>query len=90
MSAMSSDPLFHGDYTEMGVRILRDLCRYCQGTGMIASSLLLLMEEEDAFWMLSTIVEDILPASYYSSTLLGKSSLQNMSPIVTVTMVISV
>jgi hypothetical protein len=40
---------------------------------MIASSLLLLMEEEDAFWMLSTIVEDILPASYYSSTLLGKS-----------------
>jgi len=40
---------------------------------MIASSLLLLMEEEDAFWMLCTIVEDILPASYYSSTLLGKS-----------------
>jgi hypothetical protein len=39
---------------------------------MIASSLLLLMEEEDAFWMLCTIVEDILPASYYSSTLLGK------------------
>jgi hypothetical protein len=58
-------------------RILRGLAwlypdiGYCQGTGMIASSLLLLMEEEDAFWMLCTIVEDILPASYYSSTLLG-------------------
>ncbi|KAJ9578238.1 hypothetical protein L9F63_005537 [Diploptera punctata] len=58
-------------------RVLRGLAwlypeiGYCQGTGMVASSLLLLMEEEDAFWMLSTIVEDILPASYYSSTLLG-------------------
>lgn len=44
---------------------------YCQGTGMIAGSLLLLMEEEDAFWMMCTIVEDILPASYYSPTLIG-------------------
>lgn len=44
---------------------------YCQGTGMIAASLLLLLEEEDAFWIMVTIVEDILPASYYSSTLLG-------------------
>jgi hypothetical protein len=44
---------------------------YCQGTGMIASYLLLFMEEEDAFWILSTTVEDILPASYYSPTLLG-------------------
>lgn len=44
---------------------------YCQGTGVIAASLLLFMEEENAFWMLATIVEDLLPASYYSSTLLG-------------------
>ncbi|ESN99630.1 hypothetical protein HELRODRAFT_113708 [Helobdella robusta] len=44
---------------------------YCQGTGMIAASLLLFMEEEDAFWMMSTIIEDILPASYFSNTLLG-------------------
>lgn len=44
---------------------------YCQGTGVIASSLLLLMEEEDSFWLMATIVEDLLPASYYSSTLLG-------------------
>ncbi|XP_055609393.1 small G protein signaling modulator 3 homolog [Uranotaenia lowii] len=44
---------------------------YCQGTGVIAASLLLLQEEEDAFWMMATIVEDLLPASYYSSTLLG-------------------
>lgn len=44
---------------------------YCQGTGVIIAALLLFMEEEDAFWMMATIVEDILPASYYSSTLLG-------------------
>ncbi|KAG8239521.1 hypothetical protein J437_LFUL016638 [Ladona fulva] len=44
---------------------------YCQGTGMMAASLLLLMEEEDAFWMMCAIVEDLLPASYYSSTLIG-------------------
>ncbi|KAL3289699.1 hypothetical protein HHI36_023099 [Cryptolaemus montrouzieri] len=44
---------------------------YCQGTGMIAANLLLLLEEEDVFWVMVTIVEDLLPASYYSSTLLG-------------------
>lgn len=38
---------------------------------MIAASLLLLAEEEDAFWLMATIVEDLLPASYYSSTLIG-------------------
>ncbi|XP_049786672.1 small G protein signaling modulator 3 homolog [Schistocerca cancellata] len=58
-------------------RVLRGLAwlypdiGYCQGTGMIVSSLLLLMEEEDAFWMMCAIVEDLLPASYYSSTLIG-------------------
>lgn len=29
------------------------------------------MEEEDAFWMMGAIIEDLLPASYYSSTLIG-------------------
>lgn len=38
---------------------------------MIVASLLLLLEEEDAFWIMVTIVEDLLPASYYSSTLIG-------------------
>lgn len=58
-------------------RILRGLAwlfpdiGYCQGTGVIAASLLLYLEEEDSFWMMATIVEDLLPASYYSSTLLG-------------------
>lgn len=44
---------------------------YCQGMGTVAASLLLFIEEEDAFWIMSAIIEDILPASYYSHTLLG-------------------
>uniref|UniRef100_T1J9C7 RUN and TBC1 domain-containing protein 3 n=1 Tax=Strigamia maritima TaxID=126957 RepID=T1J9C7_STRMM len=58
-------------------RILRGLAwlypdiGYCQGTGMIAASLLLFLEEEETFWMMCTIVEDLLPASYYNNTLIG-------------------
>lgn len=44
---------------------------YCQGTGVIVASLLLFLEEEECFWLMATIVEDLLPASYYSSNLLG-------------------
>ncbi|XP_078611297.1 small G protein signaling modulator 3 homolog isoform X2 [Branchiostoma floridae x Branchiostoma japonicum] len=58
-------------------RILRGLAwlypdiGYCQGTGMIAACLLLFMEEEEAFWMMCAIVEDLVPASYFSSSLIG-------------------
>ncbi|KAA0194887.1 Small G protein signaling modulator 3 [Fasciolopsis buskii] len=45
---------------------------YCQGMGLIAANLLLCLEEEIAFWMMCSIVEDLLPPSYYSSlSLLG-------------------
>ena len=37
----------------------------------MATVLLLLLEEEDAFWLLCTIVEDLLPASYYTPSLIG-------------------
>ena len=37
----------------------------------IVASLLLFVEEEDAFWLMCTIVEDLVPTSYYSSTLIG-------------------
>lgn len=40
---------------------------------MVVASLLLFLEEEEAFWLMCTVVEDLLPASYYSSTLLGKT-----------------
>ena len=37
----------------------------------IAASLLLFLEEEESYWMMCAIIEDLLPASYYSSTLIG-------------------
>ncbi|XP_074127885.1 small G protein signaling modulator 3 isoform X1 [Sminthopsis crassicaudata] len=58
-------------------RILRGLAwlypdiGYCQGTGMVAACLLLFLEEEDAFWMMCAIIEDLVPAAYFSTTLLG-------------------
>ncbi|XP_031417027.1 small G protein signaling modulator 3 isoform X2 [Clupea harengus] len=58
-------------------RVLRGLAwlypdiGYCQGTGMVVSCLLLFMEEEDALWMMCALIEDLLPPSYFSSTLLG-------------------
>jgi small G protein signaling modulator 3 len=44
---------------------------YCQGMGTIVATLLLFMEEEDVFWLTCSIIEEILPASYYSHTLIG-------------------
>ena len=38
---------------------------------MIAASLLLFLEEEESFWMMCAVVEDLVPASYFSSTLIG-------------------
>jgi hypothetical protein len=44
---------------------------FFQGMGMIVATYLLLMEEEDAFWMMVATVEDLLPSSYYSPSLIG-------------------
>ena len=58
-------------------RVLRGLAwlypdiGYCQGMGTIVATFLLFMEEEETFWMVCAIIEDIVPASYYTQTLLG-------------------
>eukprot|EP00095_Tigriopus_kingsejongensis_P005364 maker-scaffold34_size539781-snap-gene-3.23 protein:Tk05364 transcript:maker-scaffold34_size539781-snap-gene-3.23-mRNA-1 annotation:"small g protein signaling modulator 3-like protein" len=44
---------------------------YCQGMGMIVATFLLMMEEEDSFWIMASVVEEILPASYFSPSLVG-------------------
>lgn len=45
---------------------------YCQGMNLVTASLLLIMPTaEDAFWLLTTIIESILPPGYYSATLLA-------------------
>ncbi|KAH7054524.1 rab-GTPase-TBC domain-containing protein [Macrophomina phaseolina] len=45
---------------------------YCQGMNLITACLLLIMPTaEDAFWMLATMIESILPESYYDHSLLA-------------------
>eukprot|EP01102_Stenamoeba_stenopodia_P000759 TRINITY_DN10709_c0_g1_i2.p1 TRINITY_DN10709_c0_g1~~TRINITY_DN10709_c0_g1_i2.p1 ORF type:complete len:573 (-),score=147.47 TRINITY_DN10709_c0_g1_i2:39-1757(-) len=44
---------------------------YCQSMNFIVALLLLYMKEEEAFWMLVTIIEDLLPPEYYSGNMLG-------------------
>ncbi|KAL9592978.1 MAG: hypothetical protein Q9179_006198, partial [Wetmoreana sp. 5 TL-2023] len=52
---------------------------YCQGMNLITASLLLIMPTaEDAFWMLSSIIENILPAQYYDRSLLASRADQKV------------
>jgi len=45
---------------------------YCQGMNIIAANLLLIMPTtEDAFWVLTSMIENILPEKYYDSSLLA-------------------
>ncbi|XP_031424862.1 TBC1 domain family member 2A isoform X2 [Clupea harengus] len=45
---------------------------YCQGLNRLAAvALLVLEDEEEAFWCLVAIVEAIMPPDYYTKTLLG-------------------
>src|SRR5690606_1501384 len=43
---------------------------YCQGMNFVAALFLLLMDEESAFWLLSAIVDDIVP-DYYAPVMIG-------------------
>ncbi|OXV05507.1 hypothetical protein Egran_06725 [Elaphomyces granulatus] len=52
---------------------------YCQGMNLIAASLLLIMSTaEDAFWILASMVENILPQHYYDHGLLGSRADQQV------------
>lgn len=42
-----------------------------QGLNRLAAIALLFLNEEDAFWCLVAIVDHILPAEYFSSTLMA-------------------
>lgn len=44
---------------------------FCLRRPQVVSCLLLFLEEEDALWMMCALIEDLLPPSYFSSTLLG-------------------
>lgn len=52
---------------------------YCQGMNLITACLLLIMPtEEDAFWILATMIEDILPQHYYDQHLLTSRADQSV------------
>eukprot|EP00294_Goniomonas_avonlea_P016156 CAMPEP_0114565478 /NCGR_PEP_ID=MMETSP0114-20121206/14329_1 /TAXON_ID=31324 /ORGANISM="Goniomonas sp, Strain m" /LENGTH=596 /DNA_ID=CAMNT_0001751723 /DNA_START=15 /DNA_END=1805 /DNA_ORIENTATION=+ len=42
---------------------------YCQSLNYLAAMLLLFVNEEEAFWTLCVVVEDMLPPSYYAPTM---------------------
>lgn len=44
---------------------------YCQSMNYVCALLLLHMSEEQAFWVFACVVEDILPANYYTPSLIG-------------------
>lgn len=51
---------------------------YCQSLNYIAGLLLLFMTEEEAFWALVTLIEDILPPNIYDVTMEGANIDQNV------------
>ncbi|CAG8973824.1 hypothetical protein HYALB_00005569 [Hymenoscyphus albidus] len=52
---------------------------YCQGMNLITACLLLIMPTaEDAFWVLASIIENILPQGYYDHSLLASRADQQV------------
>ena len=44
---------------------------YCQGLNFLAATFLLLLPEDDAFWCLATLVEDLLGPSYFDERMVA-------------------
>lgn len=52
---------------------------YCQGMNLVAANLLLIMPSaEDAFWILASLIENILPRGYYDHSLLASRADQQV------------
>ncbi|KAK8107400.1 TBC domain-containing protein [Apiospora kogelbergensis] len=52
---------------------------YCQGMNLIAANLLLIMPStEDVFWVLTSIIEQILPQGYYDHSLMASRADQQV------------
>eukprot|EP01125_Pyxidicula_operculata_P019926 TRINITY_DN725_c0_g1_i1.p1 TRINITY_DN725_c0_g1~~TRINITY_DN725_c0_g1_i1.p1 ORF type:complete len:643 (-),score=183.89 TRINITY_DN725_c0_g1_i1:231-2159(-) len=44
---------------------------YCQAMNFLAAMFMFFLQEELSFWMLCTVIEDILPSNYYAVDLMG-------------------
>ncbi|CAK9065038.1 TBC domain-containing protein C4G8.04 [Durusdinium trenchii] len=56
---------------------------YCQSMSFVAATLLMYMEEEQAFWTLCSLLEDILPEDYLSERMLGvRADLKTLEKLV--------
>ena len=44
---------------------------YCQSMNFLVALLLTMLDEEQAFWVLAALVEDILPRNYYTTSMIG-------------------
>ena len=52
---------------------------YCQGMNLLAASLLLIVPTaEDAFWLLASMIENMLPPNYYDHSLLASRADQQV------------
>ncbi|PHH58615.1 hypothetical protein CDD82_2827 [Ophiocordyceps australis] len=52
---------------------------YCQGMNLIAANLLLVMASaEDAFWVLASMIENMLPRAYYDQSLMASRADQQV------------
>ena len=50
--------------------------------GVVVSSLLLIMEECNVFWLMSSVIEDLLPSHYYNNTLFGAQVQSNIVELI--------
>lgn len=44
---------------------------YCQSLNFITGMMLLFLQEDDAFWLLLTVVDTLLPMDCYSKSMIG-------------------
>ena len=47
---------------------------YCQSLNFVVAFMLLLMSEEDSFWLLVTLVDTVLPPDYYTASMIGSNT----------------
>ena len=56
----------------LAISVIRDDIQYCQGMNLLAGWLLIvMMDEEKAFWTLAALLQYSFPESYFDATLSG-------------------